>query len=69
MNTLDLNEVCEYVNDQITVFHNRRISSIEGLNLDRLLRKNPYLFKAKDITTAGELMENLLMAFLSSSEE
>ncbi|NOY99052.1 MAG: cytosolic protein, partial [Chloroflexi bacterium] len=35
----------------------------------KLLKKNPYLFKAKNIRTAGELMEGLLDAFLSSSEE
>ena len=31
--------------------------------------KNPYLFKAKNITEANDLIENLLNAFLSSSEE
>ena len=69
MNKLNLVEVCDYVNNQIGEFHKRRISTLERLNLDRLLRKNPYLFKAKHITTASNLMENLLMAFLSSSEE
>ncbi len=32
-------------------------------------QKNPYLFKAKNIITAGQLIEALLDAFLSSSEE
>lgn len=69
MNSLDLVKVCDYVNDNIVIFHNQRIKSLEGLNLDRLLKKNPYLFKAKNITTAGELITSLLDAFLSSSEE
>lgn len=69
MKLLDLNEVCEYTNSNIVHFHERRIASLEKLALDRLLKKNPYLFKAKHITTAGELIQSLLEAFLSSSEE
>jgi len=69
MRSLDLDRVCEYVNSNIVYFHQRRIASLERLTLDRLLKKNPYLFKAKHITTAGELIEGLLEAFLSSSEE
>ncbi|MCB1921683.1 MAG: cytosolic protein, partial [Candidatus Competibacteraceae bacterium] len=45
------------------------IKSLEELKLDKLLTKNPYLFKAKNVTTASELISNLLEAFLSSSEE
>lgn len=69
MKPLDLDQVCEYANSNIVHFHQRRIASLEALALDRLLKKNPYLFKAKHITTAGELIESLLEAFLSSSEE
>jgi len=69
MRPLDLGEVCEYANSNIVHFHQRRIASLEELALNRLLKKNPYLFKAKHITTAGELIESLLEAFLSSSEE
>jgi hypothetical protein len=70
MNQLDLGEVCQFVNANIASFHQRRIVSLEQLTLKKLLsKKNPYLFKAKYITTAGELIESLLEAFLSSSEE
>ncbi|HRF45021.1 MAG TPA: PmeII family type II restriction endonuclease [Candidatus Competibacteraceae bacterium] len=69
MNRLDLDEVCRYVNEHVVDFHNRRIKSIEELKLDKLLTKNPYLFKAKNVTTASELISSLLDAFLSSSEE
>lgn len=69
MNRLDLDEVCSYVNEHVVDFHNRRIKSIEELKLDKLLTKNPYLFKAKNVTTASELISSLLDAFLSSSEE
>ena len=70
MNPLDLDEVRQFVNTNIVSFHQRRISSLEQLTLNGLLKKkNPYLFKAKHITTAGKLMAGLLEAFLSSSEE
>jgi hypothetical protein len=69
MEKLNLDEVREYVNENIVDFHQRRIKSLEELTLPKLLKKNPYLFKAKNITTASQLIEGLLDAFLSSSEE
>jgi hypothetical protein len=69
MNPLDLDKVRGYVNENMVDFHQRRIKSIEGLELGKLLAKNPYLFRAKNVTTAGELISDLLGAFLSSSEE
>lgn len=69
MEQLDLDDVRQYVNQHIIDFHQRKIASLEQLTLKKLLSKNPYLFKAKHITTAGPLMEGLLDAFLSSSEE
>jgi len=63
METLNLNDVREYVNENIVDFHQRRIKSLEELTLVKLLKKNPYLFKAKNITTAGQLIEGLLDAF------
>lgn len=69
MNPLNLEYVQNYVNAHIDDFHQRRIKSLEELKLDKLLAKNPYLFKAKNISTAGELISGLLDAFLSSSEE
>lgn len=69
MKNLEFDELCEFVNLNIVDFHNRRIHSLESLNLRKLLAKNPYLIKAKNITTANELITGLLDAFLSSSEE
>lgn len=69
MNPIKLDEVRQYVNKNIVDFHQRRINSLEDLTLEKLLKKNPYLFKAKNIETAGELISGLLEAFLSSSEE
>lgn len=69
MKPLDLTEVRDFVNENIVDFHQRRIKTLEGLSLNRLLAKNPYLFKAKNILTAEKLISGLLDAFLSSSEE
>ena len=69
MNPLDLPAVRDFVNDNIGGFHQRREKSLAELKLDRLLTKNPYLFKAKDVSTASEMINGLLDAFLSSSEE
>lgn len=69
MRPLDLNAVNEFVNRNIVSFHTKRIESLEKLELAKLLKKNPYLFRAKNLTIASDLVEDLLAAFLSSSEE
>jgi len=70
MKSLDLNEVVEYVEIHISEFHDKRLLKIKRLALDEILcRKNPYLFKAKNILTAQGLVENILDAYLSSQEE
>jgi len=69
MNPLDFDAVRLFVNENIDDFHRRKLASLEKLTLTGLLRKNPYLFRAKNITTAGELIAGLLDAYLSSSEE
>ncbi len=69
MNPLDLDQTRAYVNDNVIDFHQRRVKSLNDLRLDKLLTKNPYFFRAKDVATAGVLIQGLLEAFLSSSEE
>lgn len=69
MNALNLDETKQYVNKNIDDFHNRRLYAIRNLTLQKLLQKNPYLFKAKNINKAHELIESTMEAFLSSSEE
>lgn len=71
MKNLELkNEVVKYVEDNISAFHEKRIASIDNLKLNTVLkRKNPYLFKAKYILTAEELIRNLVDAHISSNEE
>ena len=70
MRQLRLERVTEYVENNIGTFHDKRLKSLEGLKLDIILkRKNPYLFKAKNILTAQVLVETILDAHLSSQEE
>jgi hypothetical protein len=70
MNQIKINEVTKFVNENIESFHRRKIVLLGNLELkDILKKKNPYLFKAKNIAKAQDLIENILDAFLSSSEE
>lgn len=70
MKELDLKDVEKYVNENIVTFHDAKLKSLAKQNLKKILRrKNPYLFKAKNITRACDLVENILAAHLSSSEE
>jgi hypothetical protein len=63
-------DVRDYVEINIGSFHKARLDSLSKINLRRvLLRKNPYLFKAKNILTAQDLVKNIFDAFLSSQEE
>lgn len=60
----------QYVNENIDSFHINRINRLKKLVLSGVLRqKNPYLFRAKNLTLASDLITALLDARLSSSEE
>lgn len=69
MQQLDFDLVREYVNANIGEFHSRRINSLQSLDIKSLIKKNPYLFKAKNVLTAADLVNGFMDAFLSSSEE
>ena len=69
MESLDLESIEEYVNENVVEFHGHRIKSLKQMQLKKLLTKNPYLFRAKNVETASEIIGGLLEAFLSSSEE
>ncbi len=70
MKSISLEEVTEFVNQHIGEFHESRINRVKKIKLREVLqKKNPYLFKAKNILTAQKLIESLLQAYLSSSEE
>ena len=68
MTTKKLNNFIEQ--NIIEPFYNSRINSLQKIKLkDLLKRKNPYLFRAKNLKTGQDLVKEMLDAFLSSSEE
>jgi hypothetical protein len=70
MEKLNLKDVLQYVEQNIGAFHRKRIQSIDGLKLSQVLkRKNPYLFKAKYVLTAEQIVKGLVGAHISSNEE
>jgi hypothetical protein len=70
MNHLNLTDVSKYVEDHIGDFHKRRLEKVTGLQLKKvLLDKNPYLFKAKNVKDAHDIVQGILNASVSSSEE
>jgi len=70
MKPLNINGVERYVANNIGAFHARRLESLNSLVLPTILkRKNPYLFRAKNVLTAQDVVKGLLDAHLSSQEE
>ncbi|EAR03031.1 PmeII family type II restriction endonuclease [Maribacter sp. HTCC2170] len=67
---INIGEVKEYVEKNIGSFHQKRIESLNKLELKKVLkRKNPYLFKAKNVLTSGEIVSAIVDAHISSNEE
>lgn len=70
MNKLNQKDVSQYVEQNIGVFHQKRIKSLDNLELIKVLkRKNPYLFKAKNVLTAEQIIKGIVDAHISSNEE
>lgn len=70
MKNIVLNDLKIYVENNIGNFHKSRLDSLKKLKLENILkRKNPYLYKAKNILVSGDLVKILLDAYLSSQEE
>ena len=70
MSALNLMDVSQYVETNIGTFHQKRIASLNKLKLKTVLaKKNPYLFKAKYLLTAEQIIRSLTDAFISSNEE
>ncbi len=70
MATLDIGLVRQFVAENMGMFHTARLEGVRGLELRKVLRrKNPYLFRAKNITNAPLLVDSILEALLPASEE
>ncbi len=70
MPKISRSQIVAFVEKNIQQFHDKRLKSLEGLKLNTVLKKkNPYLFKAKNILLAEEFVKTITDAFLSSQEE
>lgn len=70
MTSQDLNDVRLFVENNIGAFHEKRLEKLQKFKLKQVLkRKNPYLFRAKNVVTGQELVQGILDAYLSSQEE
>jgi len=70
MKRLNLSDVYQYVEENISTFHTKRISSLDTLSLSKILhRKNPYLFKSKYLITSEQIVKGFIDAHISSNEE
>ncbi len=70
MEALNIDSIKQYVNDHIGEFHYKRFQSLEKLALLAVLkRKNPYLYKAKNVLTSEAIVQGIVDAHISSNEE
>ncbi len=67
---MNVSEITNYVEKNIDKFHVKKIESLEKLSLKKVLkRKNPYLYKAKNVITSAEIVNGIVDAHISSNEE
>jgi len=70
MPSVTVQEITKFIEEHIPEFHGKRLASLSSLKLQKVLRrKNPYLYKAKFVNSAPELVKAILDAHLSSQEE
>lgn len=70
MPTLNPNKLKKIIHKALEEFYRRRLKNLSGLKLKTVLkRKNPYLYRAIGYVTASEIVEELLKAYITSSDE
>lgn len=69
-NSYDEQAVIQAIASALETFYGTLIEKIDGLNIQKVMkRKNPYLYRAKAMQSATEIVDSVLTAFVSSSEE
>ena len=69
-NSYDEQAVIQAIASALETFYGTLIEKIDGLNIQKVMkRKNPYLYRAKAMQSAAEIVDSVLTAFVSSSEE
>lgn len=66
----DEKAVSEAVGSALSDFYIALTRILDNINVDKILkRKNPYLYRAKGIHSASQIVKGILSAYISSSEE
>ncbi len=64
------NEIIESIAAALDNFYTSLIKRVDGLTIKAVIKsKNPYLFRAKSMNDAAQIVDAILSAFVSSSEE
>lgn len=67
---LDSGNLEKLISECLNSFYQSRLQKLDGLKLKTIIRrKNPYLFKALNTEKASEIIEQILFAYISSSDE
>lgn len=62
--------IVEAIATALDAFYSSLIAKVNSLNIKSIMkRKNPYLFRAKAMNGAAQIVDAILAAFISSSEE
>ena len=68
--TYNEEDIVKAIATALDTFYGSLIEKIDSLDIIKIMkRKNPYLYRAKAMENASEIVENVLGAFVSSSEE
>ena len=68
--TYNEEDIVKAIATALDTFYSSLIEKIDGLDIVKIMkRKNPYLYRAKAMENASEIVDNVLGAFVSSSEE
>ena len=66
----DEKEVVKSIGFALTEFYSSLVRTLDQINIDKILkRKNPYLYRAKGMNNASQIVGSILSAYISSSEE
>ena len=68
-NSYDEQAVVQAIANALDILYSTLIDKIDGLDIKKVMkRKNPYLYRAKAMQSASEIVESVLNAFVTSSE-
>ena len=69
-NGIDEKEIKKAIGSALEQFYNRLIDKIDKIDIKKIMKhKNPYLYRAKAMESAAAIVDSVLSATISSSEE